>query len=212
MSMRLEVFIPDGDEARRWAEEELSSQRYAQARPTWFDLLMRDLAHFIGDIFTPDGGGRAGPGALIVVIVVIVAALIAALIFWGKPRAIARASAKATDLLGEKDDRSAARLRADADRSARGGDWDSATILRFRAIARGLIERDLIAPSPGATAQAIAREASTVFVDERSALREAAVAFDDVRYLQHGSTEHQYRLLVELDDRLSVRRPESIPA
>ena len=39
-------YAPDGDEARRWAEEELSKQRYAEAKPTWFDYLAEDVADF----------------------------------------------------------------------------------------------------------------------------------------------------------------------
>lgn len=212
MSWRLEVFVPDGDEARRQAEEELSSARYAEAQPTWFDLVARDILRFLLDLFTPDGGGRAGPVALIIVIVVVVGALIAAVIVWGRPRATARAARRSVDLLGERDDRSATRLRADAERSARAGDWDTATILRFRAIARGLIERDIIDPAPGATAQGIARETSRVFADEQPALREAAAWFDDVRYLQHPSTDERYRLLVELDERLTARHPGAVTA
>lgn len=204
--------IPDGDEARRWAEEELSNPRYDDARPTWFDLLARDVYRYIADLFDPSGGGDVGPLALVVVSIVVVAALVAALVFWGRPRGSRAVRRRAGDLLGERDDRSAAQLRADAERSARGGDWDAAVILRFRALARGLLERDLIDPAPGATAQAIAREAGAVFPDERAALREAAVAFDKVRYLGRPSDEERYRTVLAVDERLSARQPEAVPA
>lgn len=207
-----DLFVPDGDEARRWAEEELSNPRYADAKPTWFDLLARDIGRFIADLFSSDNGANVGPWALIVVSVIIVAALITALIIWGRPRSSRAVRRARTDLLGESDDRSAAQLRADAERSARDGDWDTATILRYRAIARGLLERDLIDPAPGATAQSIAREASAVFADEATAMRRAAVSFDDVRYLRHPATEESYRELAATDDRLRTRRPEAVPA
>jgi hypothetical protein len=116
-----------------------------------------------------------------------------------------------TNLLGAQDDRSAAQLRADAERSARDGDWDTATVLRYRGLARSLLERDLIDPAPGATAQSIAREAISVFADEADAMRRAAVAFDDVRYLAHPATPERYRDLAETDDRLRARRPEAVP-
>lgn len=207
-----DLFVPDGDEARRWAEEELSNPRYADAKPTWFDLLARDIGRFTADLFSSDNGANVGPWALIVVSVIIVAALITALIIWGRPRSSRAVRRARTDLLGESDDRSAAQLRADAERSARDGDWDTATILRYRAIARGLLERDLIDPAPGATAQSIAREASAVFADEATAMRRAAVSFDDVRYLRHPATEESYRELAATDDRLRTRRPEAVPA
>ena len=31
-----DVWVPDGDDARQWAEQELSDPRYADAKPTWF--------------------------------------------------------------------------------------------------------------------------------------------------------------------------------
>lgn len=207
-----ELFVPDGDEARRWAEEELADPRYADARPNWFDLVARDIGRFLADLFTSETSADVGPVALIVVSIVIVAALIAALIIWGRPRDARAVRRSRSDLLGERDDRSAAQLRAEAERSARAGDWDTATILRFRALARGLLERDLIDPAPGATAQAIAREAAAVFPAEDQAVRSAATAFDDVRYLQHPSDAERYRELAATDDRLSAHRPEAVPA
>lgn len=207
-----DLFVPDGDEARRWAEEELSNPRYAEAKPTWFDMIARDIGRFIADLFSSGNGANIGPSALIIVSVIIVAALIAALIIWGRPRSSRAVRRSGVGLLGAADDRSAAQLRADAERSARDGDWDAATILRFRAIARGLLERDLIDPAPGATAQAIAREASGVFAEEAAAMRTSATAFDDVRYLRHPATEAGYREIAATDDRLQARRPETVIA
>ncbi|MCK2036353.1 DUF4129 domain-containing protein [Microbacterium sp. SSW1-49] len=212
MSRSFDVYVPDGDEARRWAQEELANPRYADAKPTWFDLFARDIGRFLRDLFTSENGANVGPAALIIVSVIIVAALVIALIIWGRPRRARSVRSARGDLLGAADDRSAAQLRSDADRSARDGDWDTATILRFRALARGLLERDLIDPAPGATAQAIAREASTVFADESSAVRRAAVSFDDVRYLRHPANAESYRELADTDDRLRARRPEAVLA
>ncbi|MGV2900747.1 DUF4129 domain-containing protein [Microbacterium sp. AGC62] len=207
-----DLFIPDGDEARRWAEDELANPRYADAKPTWFDLVARDIGRFLADLFSSDNGANIGPSALIIVTVVIVAALIAALVIWGRPRSSRAVRRARGDLLGESDDRTAAQLRSDSERSARAGDWNTATILRYRAIARSLLERDLIDPAPGATAQSIARDAGAVFADEAPALRRAAVAFDDVRYLGRPATEEIYQDLAATDERLRTRRLEAVPA
>lgn len=213
MILRLEdVFVPDGEEARKWAEEVLSDPKYAEAKPTWFDLVARDIGRFIADLFSPGNAAGVGPGALIVVCAVVVAALIVALILWGRPRGSRVVRRSATSLLGADDDRTAAQLRADAERSAKAQDWDEATVLRFRALARGLLERDLIDPAPGATAQSIAREVGSVFAAELSAVRSAAVSFDDVRYLRHPATAETYSALAATDDRLRALRPEAVPA
>ncbi len=209
-----DLFIPDGDEARRWAEDELANPRYADAKPTWFDLVARDIGRFLADLFSSDNGANIGPSALIIVTVVIVAALIAALVIWGRPRSSRAVRRARGDLLGESDDRTAAQLRSDSERSARAGDWNTATILRYRAIARSLLERDLIDPAPGATAQSIARDAGRRLRRRgpAPALRRAAVAFDDVRYLGRPATEEIYQDLAATDERLRTRRLEAVPA
>jgi len=207
-----DVLIPDGEEARKWAEQELSDPRYADATPTWFDLMARDIGRFLVDLFSSDNGANVGPSALIIVGIIVFGALVAALIIWGRPRRPSAVRRATGGLLGADDDRSAAQLRADAERSARGGDWDEATVLRYRALARGLLERDLIDPAPGATAQAIAREVAAVFAAEAAAARAAALSFDDVRYLRHPATAESYAQLAATDDRLAAARPELVSA
>lgn len=208
----IDPYAPDGEEARHWAEQELQNPRYADAKPTWFDYLAEDVAEFISSLFSPDTGEQVGNVALVIVTVVIVAALITVLILWGRPRGSRQVRRRDTDLLGERDHRTAAQLRADSARRARDGDWDTATVLRFRALARALLERDVIDPAPGATAQAIAREAAAAFPGQRVDLTSAAGAFDDVRYLRHPASEQSYRALADLDDRLSVLHPGALEA
>lgn len=201
--LEIDPYAPDGDEARRLAEQELQNPRYAEAKPTWFDYLAEDVAEFISGLFSPDTGQQVGSIALVIVVAVIVAALITVLILWGRPRASRRISRRRSDLLGERDDRTAAQLRADAENRARDGDWDAATVLRFRALARGLLERDIVDPAPGATAQAIAREAATALGAHAVELTSAAGSFDDVRYLRHPASEDSYQRLSATDDLLS---------
>src|SRR5690606_16142455 len=98
--------------------------------------LAEDVAEFFSNLFSPEAGQQVGSTALVIVIIVVVAALITVLILWGRPRASRRIPRGGSDLLGERDDRSAAQLRADGDRRAREGDWDAAVIRRFRALAR----------------------------------------------------------------------------
>lgn len=210
--MRTLHIAPDGDEARRWAEEELAKPIYADAKPNAFDLWARDLAHFLADLFSADGGGQVGPFGIIIVALVVVAALVIALLYWGAPRRSRGTRRPNMDLLGASNNRSAAQLRADAQRRADAGDWEEATILRYRAVARSLWERDLIDPAPGATAQALAREAAGAFPSYAHALADAAGLFDDVRYLDHPGTAERYQRIADLDDALRAHAPEAVPA
>lgn len=201
-----DVFVPDGDEARRRAQEELAKPEYQAAKPNWFDQLAADVADWFFGLFDGDGTGAVAPLALTMITIVVVAAVVVALLVWGRPRA-SRAMRGRADLLGEKDDRSAAQLRTDAERRAREGDWDGAVVLRFRALARGLLERDLIDPAPGATAQGIAREAAPALPQLTQTLHEAATLFDAVRYLGAPASEADYRTLAAADDRVRNTAP-----
>lgn len=201
-----DVFVPDGDEARRRAQEELSKPEYQAAKPNWFDQLAADVADWFFGLFDGDGTGTVAPLALTMITIVVVAAVAVALIVWGRPRA-SRAMRARADLLGENDDRTAAQLRTDAERRAREGDWDGAVVLRFRALARGLLERDLIDPAPGATAQGIAREAAPALPQLTQTLHEAATLFDAVRYLGAPASEADYRTLAAADDLVQNAAP-----
>ncbi|MFJ4044842.1 DUF4129 domain-containing protein [Microbacterium sp. NPDC089987] len=201
-----DVFVPDGDEARQRAQEELSKAEYQAAKPTWFDQLAADVADWFFGLFEGDGTGAVAPLALTMITIAVVAAVVVALIMWGRPRS-SRAVRGRTDLLGEKDDRTAAQLRADAERRARDEDWDGAVVLRFRALARGLLERDLIDPAPGATAQGIAREAAPALPQLTEPLHEAATLFDAVRYLGASASAADYRALATTDDRIQATTP-----
>jgi hypothetical protein len=206
--------IPDGDAARELAEKELAKPEYQAAKPTLIDEWARGVVEFLRELLTPQHATDLGPWAAVVLGVILVGALIVVLLIWGRPRRSQSRPSRSV-LLGSADDRTAAELRADADRAARDEDWTEAIVLRYRAIARALIERDLIAPAPGTTAQTIAREAAVPFPSERDALHDAAVAFDDVRYLGRAGTAELYRSLAQTDDRLRALRPvlpEAVPA
>ncbi|MBN8423780.1 DUF4129 domain-containing protein [Microbacterium esteraromaticum] len=201
-----DVLVPDGDEARERAQDELSRAEYQAATPTWFDRLAADVAEWFFGLFRGDGAGAVAPVAVTIIVIIIVAALLVALAIWGRPRA-SRSVRRRAELLGEQDDRTAAQLRAEADRRAKAHDWDGAVVLRFRALARSLIERDVIEPAPGATAQAIAREASVAFPGFGDRLHSAATAFDAVRYLDRPSDATAYRVLAETDDDVRATTP-----
>ncbi|WP_295011463.1 DUF4129 domain-containing protein [uncultured Microbacterium sp.] len=199
--------IPDGDDARRLAEEELAKAVYQAARPTLVDRWARAIVDAVSRLFTTDGAAALGPGAAIAIGIVLAAVLVAVLVVWGRPRR-SRTGASPAILLGAADDRTAARLRDDADRAAASEDWAAAIVLRYRALARGLLERDLIAPAPGATAQTIAREAAVPFPAVGEKLHGAAVTFDEVRYLGVPGDADRYRAVVAIDDRVARMRPE----
>lgn len=194
---------PDADEARRWAEQELSDPAYAEAEPTFLDRVARAVSDFIGDLFSSQPPTEWGAVLALIAAVVVVALIIVALIVWGVPRATPRAAAPAGELFGVTEMRSAAQLRTDAAQRAAAGDWDAAIILRVRALARALAERGAVSTPPGATVHAFARAAARVFPAQRADLDRVADTFDDVRYLRRPGSPEMYERVARLDDDLS---------
>ncbi len=194
---------PDADEARRWAEQELVKPEYLAAQPNAFDRASLAVVKFFENLLNPDlGEGNGGIIIMTIVGLLLVAALVTAVLLWGKPRASRRISS-AQMLLGEDDRLSAGELRRFSERSARAGDWGAAMTQRYRALARGLVERELLDPAPGATAQSIAGTAALTFPSQRAALLEAATLFDGVRYLGVAGDERGYLTIRSTDDSIS---------
>ncbi len=206
--------IPDGDEARDWAERELSRPEYAEAQPTPIDRIAQAIRDFIADLFGAQAPEGLGTVILIVVAVALVVAIVVTFILWGRPRAIRRSAPAYGSLFGEDDRRTARELRDASTEAAAREDWDAAIVLRFRAVAVSLVERDLVDVGPGTTARTFAARASAVFPAHAIAVRAAADTFDDVRYLRRRGTRDGYGHIVATDDTLAATSParQSVPA
>ncbi|MCP2637488.1 DUF4129 domain-containing protein [Microbacterium sp. HD4P20] len=198
---------PDGEEGRDWAERELSDPVYDIAEPTPFDRIARAIGDFIASLLSPEVSGGWASAFAVVAAVVVVGVIVAAFLVWGLPRATRRAPRSAPLLFGESEHRSASELRAAAAAHARAGEWEPAVVLRFRALARGCLERGVVDPPPGATVHGFARAAAGAFPQHAARLEEAAAAFDDVRYLRRPGTPELYRLVAEVDDVVASSRP-----
>ncbi len=198
--------LPDAEEARRLAEQELSKPEYLAAQPNAFDRASLAVLEFLDKLLNPDlGNGAGGLVVLITIAAVVIALLVLGILAWGRPRASRRRLAH-TELLGAHDQLTAAQLRAAADGLARAGDWSGAVTQRYRALARSLIERELIDPAPGATAQSIASAAAHVFPEDQEALLHAAQLFDGVRYLGASGDEPTYLAVRAVDERIALAR------
>ncbi|WP_457101044.1 DUF4129 domain-containing protein [Microbacterium sp. P5_E9] len=198
---------PDGEEARRWAQEELADPVYTAAEPTPLDRVARAIGGFFDQLFSSEIPNGWGPTLAVVAALVVIVLIVAAFLIWGLPRASRRTRAAGAELFGVAEERSAARLRRDAASLADRGDWDGAIVLRFRGLARAIVERDLLEVPPGATVHTFARTAGRVFPGCAAALEEAAAAFDDVRYLRRPGTPDLYARVVAVDEAIMAARP-----
>ncbi|MGO4299233.1 DUF4129 domain-containing protein [Leifsonia sp. RAF41] len=200
--IRLDIPVdPSSPEAQEWLRGELARPEYQSAKPTWFDLASKAVQDWLASLFQGPGG-NAGPVLLLVVVLVIAGLIVTAFFVFGRPRLNRRSALEGRSLFGADELRTAADLRASAERAARAGDWVLAVEEQFRAIAVALDERTLVRVTPGTTATEFAQRAALVVPDEREALGGAARSFDEVRYLDRPGTESAFQQLVALDQRL----------
>lgn len=196
---------PTPPQARDWLVEELSKPEYAAAQPSLFDRLSQAFFDWLMRLFQP---GESVPTDWIPVAIVIavILAIVVALLVWGMPR-LNRRSRPATGLFGDDDTRTADELRRASERAAADGDWTSATLDRFRAIARDLTERTIVFVTPGTTAHDFAGRAAEAFPHAAPRLADAAMTFDEIRYLGAPGSAEQYEHLRTLDGELATRTP-----
>ncbi|KAB1641167.1 DUF4129 domain-containing protein [Gulosibacter chungangensis] len=201
---------PDEDTARNWLIEELAKPEYQNAKPNPIDVFFNKLWDWIASLFTVDGSGAFGINPVWIFVILGIVAVVIVVAIFGRPKAIARRRAANQSVFLEDDNRSVTELRAAADAAARAEDWALATTERFRAISRSLSDRTLISMRPGTTAQGVAQAAATPFPDELRALRQAANAFDAVRYLERGANADTYASVRDLDLRIETARPATL--
>lgn len=207
---RTAVSAVDPDEARRLLEQELQHQRYDAARPTWWDRASKAFLDWLGSLRADGLDSPAfGHTLLVVAVVVLVAVAVVVVLARGLPHRRARTSGSPGGAVFEDGDtRTSADLVRSAEAAAARGDWTTAVLDGFRALARGLGERDLVPDVPGSTARAIAARAARSFPDLDDTLDGAARVFDDVRYL--GRTADRDTATVVLDTARTVARTRPV--
>jgi hypothetical protein len=198
---------PDGDEAREQAERVLSRPEFAAAEPTPLDRIAQAIGDALEALFGAQAPAGLGPAILVGIAVVAIGLIVAAFAIWGRPRMSARSRTAGAGLFDGDEARSAASLRAEAEESAASGDYDTAVILRLRALARATLERGVVDLAPGATVHAFARAATRAFPTLAGDLDAAADAFDDVRYLRRPATAALYERVARADREVAAARP-----
>ncbi|MDR7157714.1 DUF4129 domain-containing protein [Arthrobacter sp. BE255] len=200
--------LPDADEARRWAAEELAKPEYQSAGPGWVDELWRGFLDWLASLEGPSGvdGNVAAPLTGVVIAVLIAAAIIVA-----RPRLNARTKNAAEGFDGDTSV-SASDYRGSAAAAADRGDWGTAVVHCFRALVRAAEDRNILDVRPGRTADEVARELAGVFVPEARRLDRAARTFDRIRYGHGTAGRADYDAMIALDASLQSLKPGSAPA
>lgn len=204
---------PDSDQAREWVLQEMTNPAYRQSEPTWWDIISMKFLEWVQNTFRAVvDGAPDSTGDLLLLILGLAAA---ALIIWAiiaasrRTRVGAKSNLPAAGVVFDNDERSVRELREAANRAAEAGNFTLAVEEQFRALARMLFDRTLIALRPGSTAQDVARRAAVPFPGHDERLRSAAISFDRARYLDQESNRAEWQALRDLDAELERARPQA---
>jgi hypothetical protein len=191
------------DQAAAAAQAELAKPAYQAARPS----LVEQVTHWLDDLVARvvRAVAAVGPGGIVgLLALAAVVVLIVVLVRWRVGPLRRSDAADRSVFVGQV--RSAAAYRADADRAAASGDWDQAVRQRFRALVRGLEERDLLDMRPGRTADEAAAEAARLLPAVAQGLMSAARIFDDVAYGSVHADAAADRTLRDVDEQVAGAR------
>jgi|SRR5690625_926002 len=198
--------VPDGDEARRWAEEELSKSVYSSDG----ESLLIKLIRVISEFFSRAEANTQVPvdvAAVVIVSVLAVAAAVSFIVF-GPVRRRRRSRTVSQAVLGD-DTRTAAELREAALSHAAVGQWSLAVMNQFRAITRSLIERAIIDDRPGQTAYEVVLIAGPKLPSSQVTLQQAGRLFDRVCYGEVAATQDEFTWIKDADASVSATRPNT---
>lgn len=196
--------VPGSDEARRWAQEELSKKVYQDARPGWTDELFAILKKAFMELLGKMGVADANVGLAVVVALVLIAVVVIVLVV--RPRLNRKKTALAAVFDGTSV-LSASHHRDLASAAAASGDFGTAVNEQFRAMVRAAEERDVSVPALGLTATEIVGVLDRAFPSHREALDSSAELFNAVRYGKVTPTAAMYRELLATDSSLSAATP-----
>ena len=198
--------LPDRGEAGRWAAEELAKAPYRDAAPSWLDDALAEFSRWLRS-FSGDGAPAGDSGYAVPLLLVIAAVVIVVAVLVVRPRLNARRSAdgKVFDA-GAPLSPDAHRGRAAA--AAARGDWATAIVEQFRALARAAEDRAVLDPQPGRTAGEVAARLGRAFPVHARELDEAALTFDAVRYGGADGGPREHEALARLDAALAGTAPD----
>lgn len=195
--------LPDAEEARRWAAEELAKPEYRQAAPGWLESFWEGILEWLRSLDASSADAGPLPSSLIGIAIAVV---IAAGVMLARPRLNAKVR-QAREVFGMDSPLTAADYRQRAETAAAAAKWGDAVVDRFRALVRSAEDRTILNPQPGRTADEVARELALPFGAYAHRLNHAARTFDAVRYGNHPALQADYLGIAGLDAELESARP-----
>jgi hypothetical protein len=193
---------PDADTAREWLRQELLRREYrpnlVQRMQDWFQELLGKA------------NGTGSLGGLSDAVLLGLTVLVALLLVFVLSRLRRNAGAdRAPEAVFGDVRRTAAEHRRLARAAYDTGAWDDAVVEGMRALAAGLVERQLVDDVPAATAHEVTSLAAPRFPSYADRLESAATAFDETRYGDHRANRERASAMLELESALTGASPSN---
>lgn len=185
--------VPDAEEARRWAQEELAQKTYQDAKPGLPERVVDFLRQAFDDLLNGLKVADGGLGLSIVIGLAVIAILV--IVFIVRPQ-LNRKKAVAAAVFENQHVLTSEQHSTLASAAAAMGDFGTAITEQFRALVRSGEERDISVMAPGRTAVEVAAELQLAFPGQVSELSNAADLFNAVRYGHVPPTAAMYQGLV----------------
>ncbi|WP_244970807.1 DUF4129 domain-containing protein [Gordonia jinghuaiqii] len=204
---------PGNDEARQWAERELSEPEYQPPEPSWLDRLVERFWNWVGEnIFDWFGGSDTVRAIVLVLAIALVLSLIVVVVRHVRrnPRAPGTPGGTRSEKVLQGTPRTADELRSEAENDYAAGDYNASVIAAVRALARRSIERELLADVPSLTAHEVAVNLSPRFPSSSTALREATDLFDAIAYGDRYASAGSARAVLDLERAVASARPAEV--
>jgi len=194
--------FPDPESARELLRDEL-------ARPEYQEPLLERVARWFNELVDSARGATASSGGL----TQLAALVLLALLVVGLAVALSRLRANPTQarpgtavFADVPETAQEHRRRANAALSQ--DRWGEAVIESVRALASGLVERDLMPQQSGVTVHEISWRAAELFPSHGRRLETMTTVFDETRYGERAADEARAREIVALEAELGSRSPE----
>lgn len=193
---------PDPDTARRWLDSELAKPEYLD-RPTLWQEILRWLARHQPTADDVPGGSAT---ASVIVVTLLLVTIVVIVLSVGRWRA-GKVARKASTEIFDDPTLSAAQHRAAGQVALTRSDFARCVQESFRALARGLQERTIIADRAGLTAAEVSVEAARAFPLLQGDLHAAAVTFDEVIYGDAVATRAKAEAAMALEETVASTKP-----
>lgn len=199
-------FRPDGPEADRLLQGELSRAEYARGVPQlvrdFLEARLDELVDFLRGL----DDMTSTPGKVMLLVLVLILAVLCAVFV--RVRRSHGVDARGHDL-GLAAELTGTDYRARAAAAAAAGNHALACLESFRAMVRLAEERTVLSQQPGRTAFEAATELMSAFPAQAEGLCTAAAFFNELRYGQHEATAADYARLRDLDAELGATVPHT---